>query len=475
MPAQALAEGQISELADVRASATVPVIDVAVSLSPEADGGGLLMDNADADAGIDVNHLSEMGSIAGEVSFDNNSNTSVRLARIESDATSLNSYFTGTSGNIASFKLGSYDELSWSPASGAKTVYELAASDAADPSAGMIVPLGGASSATLSLDVSGLSATSSAREAAKDPASARDLMSLTWVFEAAHLGSGKTEAENPNVTFYLTNKGNGGNETYSLAEVTAMAEDIAKNGEASIFYSMFGAFMQQDAAAAIEAQDTCAATTYECKVKWGGTFHDVRVIGINHDDLATPQDGRAKAGLTFQLKGAYKQNMKMYTTANPDVNWNDSELRGKLNGTASGFDIPSEQRSAFKQVIKRTSLKQDPGQQGTSIDSVFLLSLVEVFDDANQLGFNYMLTMEGSQYEYFQLLGLQKETDTSKNWQLVSRDLSNMGGSDSWWESLRSRYHTNTHPENFMRIGPTGGCSSINATRDHIIRPAFCL
>ena len=185
MPASALAEGQISELADVRASATVPVIDVAVSLSPEADGGGLLMDNADADAGIDVNHLSEMGSIAGEVSFDNNSNTSVRLARIESDATSLNTYFTGTSANIASFKLGSYDELSWSPASGAKTVYELAASDAADPSAGMIVPLGGASSATLSLDVSGLSATSSAREAAKDPASARDLMSLTWVFEAA--------------------------------------------------------------------------------------------------------------------------------------------------------------------------------------------------------------------------------------------------------------------------------------------------
>ena len=184
-PASALAEGQISELADVRASATVPVIDVAVSLSPEADGGGLLMDNADADAGIDVNHLSEMGSIAGEVSFDNNSNTSVRLARIESDATSLNSYFTGTSGNIASFKLGSYDELSWSPASGAKTVYELATSDAADPSAGMIVPLGGTSSATLSLDVSGLSATSSAREAAKDPASARDLMSLTWVFEAA--------------------------------------------------------------------------------------------------------------------------------------------------------------------------------------------------------------------------------------------------------------------------------------------------
>ena len=168
----------------MRASATVPVIDVAVSLSPEADGG-LLMDNADASAGIDVNHLSEMGSITGEVSFDNNSNTSVRLARIESDATSLNSYFTGTSGDIASFKLGSYDELSWSPASGAKTVYELAASDAADPSAGMIVPLGGASSATLSLDVSGLSATSSAREAAKDPASARDLMSLTWVFEAA--------------------------------------------------------------------------------------------------------------------------------------------------------------------------------------------------------------------------------------------------------------------------------------------------
>ncbi len=185
MPASALAEGQISELADVRASATVPVIDVAVSLSPEADGGGLLMDNADADAGIDVNHLSEMGSIAGEVSFDNNSNTSVRLARIESDATSLNTYFTGTSANIASFKLGSYDELSWSPASGAKTVYELATSDAADPSAGMIVPLGGTSSATLSLDVSGLSATSSAREAAKDPASARDLMSLTWVFEAA--------------------------------------------------------------------------------------------------------------------------------------------------------------------------------------------------------------------------------------------------------------------------------------------------
>jgi len=149
MPAQALAEGQISELADVRASATVPVIDVAVSLSPEADGGGLLMDNADADAGIDVNHLSEMGSIAGEVSFDNNSNTSVRLARIESDATSLNSYFTGTSGDIASFKLGSYDELSWSPTAGAKTVYELTASDAADPSAGMVVPLGGASSATL--------------------------------------------------------------------------------------------------------------------------------------------------------------------------------------------------------------------------------------------------------------------------------------------------------------------------------------
>ena len=185
MPASALAEGQISELADVRASATVPVIDVAVSLSPEADGGGLLMDNADASAGIDVNHLSEMGSIAGEVSFDNNSNTSVRLARIESDATSLNSYFTGTSGDIASFKMGSYDELSWSPQSGAKTVYELTASDAADPSAGMVIPWAGSDTATLSLNVSGLTATSSAREAAKDPASARDLMSLTWVFEAA--------------------------------------------------------------------------------------------------------------------------------------------------------------------------------------------------------------------------------------------------------------------------------------------------
>lgn len=127
------------------------------------------------------------------------------------------------------------------------------------------------------------------------------------------------------------------------------------------------------------------------------------IIGIEHDDLVTPINGKTKAAITIQtermlyLDTTTKYNSSydtshecgyMNSSRTNDGGWQDCERRIWCNEVYKKC-LPTYIQNMMKQVKKKTS-------GGSSNDYAFLPSEIEIFGSTT-----YSFAGEGKQYQYF--------------------------------------------------------------------------
>ncbi|MDJ1651711.1 MULTISPECIES: leucine-rich repeat protein [Gordonibacter] len=273
---------------------------------------------------------------------------------------------------------------------------------------------------------------------------------------------------------------------YTLAEVKAHAEDISKNEKASPYWNQYEAYLNDDA-------------SYTCQTVWKGTPYDVRIIGINHDELSEPAADDCKtAGLTFQfvnlLNTPYSMNsLLVEDSATNAGGWGASELRANMNpGKDNPFygsdtdaiwgQVPKDLQDSIAVVKKYYNTTWDSKDDSTvaiSSDKLFIASYYEhtgsVYTGNNGwLHAQPWLVCEGKQYAYW---SGKVERNTGENTYLKKVKQVNATGSipssgDTWWQ----RTVDMGNPEDFLRVDSSGSPSAgSNASGRYDVCPCFCL
>lgn len=134
------------------------------------------------------------------------------------------------------------------------------------------------------------------------------------------------------------------------------------------------------------------------------------IIGIEHDDLVTAINGKAKAAITIQTE----RMLYLDTTTEYNTSYNASHECGYINGSSTnsgGWEscarrtwcnnvykkcLPAYIQNMVKQVKKLTSVGSRSNTIKVSNDYVFLPSEIEVFGSIK-----YSFAGEGEQYQYF--------------------------------------------------------------------------
>ena len=154
-----------------------------------------------------------------------------------------------------------------------------------------------------------------------------------------------------------------------------------------------------------------------------GTDYLIDIIGKNHDDYS---DGSGKAPLTFQLHDCYGTTYKMNDSSTNSGGWNSSAMR-TTHLPAIMKLMPSEVQNGIR-TVNKPSGKGGGTSSGiqTSIDTLFLLSEIEIFGETT-----HSVSGEGSQYEYYMAgnTRLKKLGESVSNW--VERSTAS-GSSDSF-------------------------------------------
>lgn len=141
-----------------------------------------------------------------------------------------------------------------------------------------------------------------------------------------------------------------------------------------------------------------------------GTSYQIDIIGKNHDTYTAG----GTAPLTFQLHDCYGTEYAMNGYHTNSGGWTDCEMRS-THLPAILNNMPSEVRSAIREVNKLTSAGSKSSTINTTADKLFLLSEIEIFGRTT-----YSKAGEGSQYAYY-------SAGNSK--------VKNLNGSaNSWWE-----------------------------------------
>ncbi len=199
----------------------------------------------------------------------------------------------------------------------------------------------------------------------------------------------------------------------------------------------------------------------------------ITIIGINHDDLTTPINGKTKAAITVNFRECpspqYNYN---WTRSGSSYNYDmNNVFRDTLN-TKLYNAIPSKLSSLIKTVHKKISKKDysesDKIYSGSIDDKIWLLSAAEVCSECSIGGITFTTEIEGNQYEYF------------KNSNNRIKYLNNNGvksEAKSW--GLRSCYiEEDTEGNNYSSaISTTGKPIGISQYYydDGQLSPAFCL
>ncbi|MDJ1650876.1 leucine-rich repeat protein [Gordonibacter faecis] len=287
----------------------------------------------------------------------------------------------------------------------------------------------------------------------------KKLASLMYTFETVPLlgfGSGKVESS----PFYLKDKTTG--EVYTAAEVKEHANAIASGN--------------QDIKAAYQSFMT-KEDTYECKTVWDDTPYDVRIIGINHDELSERSaDGRSKAGLTFQFVNLLDQTYEMNPTSVTNTGgWGASGLRRKMNPGGEIWNmVPVDLRKEIAQVLKAYGPTWNAQYSIVeySQDYLFLASYRELSDSVYTGGSfagRAWLTAEGYQYEYWEG---KVPNSYGANPNLVKHPQS-YSWAIYWWQRSVTPYN----PNGFMYRGKDGDpdARASDAPGSTGVCPCFCL
>ena len=194
------------------------------------------------------------------------------------------------------------------------------------------------------------------------------------------------------------------------------------------------------------------------------------IIGIEHDDLVTAINGKAKAAITIQTERLlYLDTTTEYNNSldashecgymnSSDMNsggWEGCERRTWCNNVYKKC-LPAYVQSMMKQVKKLTSVGGQSSTIKTSNDYVFLLSEIEIFGD-----FPYSFEGEGTQYQYFKnaIANRYKSPRTSNSY-----------ASGIWWE--RSPRHSAN--ESFCVVNATGNTNIADASQERSLAPCLC-
>lgn len=181
-----------------------------------------------------------------------------------------------------------------------------------------------------------------------------------------------------------------------------------------------------------------------------GTEYTIDIIGKNHDDYA---DGSGKAPLTFQMHECYSSRYAMNPSNTNTGGWTSSQMRtGWLVNILNV--MPSEVKSAIKEVNKLTSKGGVNSGINTTADKLFLLSDVEVFGTNAQ-----SFAGEGTRYAYY--------ASNVKTKSLITE----VGKSDSaWW--LRSPFKDNN--TSFCYVNTSGVAKNSTSNSTYGVAAAFC-
>lgn len=194
------------------------------------------------------------------------------------------------------------------------------------------------------------------------------------------------------------------------------------------------------------------------------------IIGIEHDDLVTAINGKAKAAITIQTERLlYLDTTTEYNNFlnashecgymnSSDMNsggWEGCERRTWCNNVYKKC-LPAYVQSMMKQVKKLTSVGGRSSTIKTSNDYAFLLSEIEIFGNIP-----YSFGGEGIQYQYF-------KNATANRYK--SPRTSNSYVSGIWWERSPCR----SANESFCVVNAAGDTNIADASQERSLAPCLC-
>lgn len=195
------------------------------------------------------------------------------------------------------------------------------------------------------------------------------------------------------------------------------------------------------------------------------------IIGIEHDDLVTPINGKTKAAITIQtermlyLDTTTKYNSSydtshecgyMNSLRTNDGGWQDCERRIWCNEVYKKC-LPTYIQNMMKQVKKLTSAGSQSSTIKVSNDYAFLPSEFEVFGSTT-----YSFAGEGKQYQYF-------KNATANRYKKPRHGSDYVSG--YYWE--RSPFSSGSN--SFCRVSLDGGAGTGDASDTFGVVPCLCI
>lgn len=195
------------------------------------------------------------------------------------------------------------------------------------------------------------------------------------------------------------------------------------------------------------------------------------IIGIEHDDLVTPINGKAKAAITIQTE----RILYLDTTTEYNSSYDTSHECGYMNSSNTndgGWEncarrtwcnnvykecLPAYIQNMMKQVKKLTSSGSLSNTIKTSNDYAFLPSEIEIFG-STALSF----TGEGEQYQYFKNATANRYKRPRYNSNYVS---------GYWWE----RSPSSSGSSDFCFVDKSGHASWDSAGATDGVAPCLCI
>lgn len=177
-----------------------------------------------------------------------------------------------------------------------------------------------------------------------------------------------------------------------------------------------------------------------------GTDYQIDIIGKNHDTYTAG----GTAPLTFQMHDCYADTKQINTSNTNAGGWTDCAMRSTHLPAILAM-MPTEVRTAIREVNKLTSAGSQSSTISTTADKLFLLSEIEIFGSVT-----YSVAGEGSQYAYY----------SAGNSKIKIRS----GRPNAWWE----RSPRGDSSTNFCYVNTSGATTGFPASRANGAAFGFC-
>lgn len=195
------------------------------------------------------------------------------------------------------------------------------------------------------------------------------------------------------------------------------------------------------------------------------------IIGIEHDDLVTPINGKTKAAITIQTE----RMLYLDTTTEYNSSYDTSHECGYMNSSrtnSGGWEgcarctwcnnvykkcLPTYIQNMMKQVKKKTSRGKQSKIITISNDYAFLPSEIEIFGSTT-----YSFAGEGKQYQYF-------KNATANRYKKPRHGSDYVSG--YYWE--RSPFSSGSN--SFCRVNLDGGAGTGDASDTFGVVPCLCI